>query len=141
MRPQLSLRISGVLYMGLGLMVWSVLWLAPQLGVPLSNTNPKPTDVITSARAWGDINGALFISFGTILILVGAGGSEESAVMKRVLQGNLLVACVLLCFGIFHHVVLHHGPPPPVFLVTISNITVSYLGRTAEADEKKKKKK
>ncbi|CAD7947660.1 unnamed protein product [Amoebophrya sp. A25] len=132
MRPQISLRIAGAIYVGLGVMVWSVLWLAPEIGVPLSIGNSTPNDVITTARGWGDINGAMFCGLGMILFLCGGTITEpeehETEVMKRVLLANAVLSLALLCFAVFHTVVLQHGPPPPLFLGVGGSLLVSTSG-------------
>ena len=126
-----ALRIAAGLYICLGIMVYSVLWLVPELGVPLSKSNPSPQDVITTARGWGDINGTLFCGVGLLLIFCSQneGLKEAREVMNHVLLGNVILATVLLCMATFHTVVLHHGPPPPVFIACLGSLIVSILGR------------
>ena len=131
MSPKKALCIAGGLYICLGIMVYSVLWLAPEVGIPLSKINPSPQDLITTARGWGDINGTLFCGLGLILILCSQNTGSEGAreVMQRILLGNLILAIVLLCMATFHTVILHHGPPPPVFIACLGSLSVSILGR------------
>ena len=131
MSPKKALLIAGILYLCLGVMVWSVLWLAPEVGVPLAKESSHPQNMITTARGWGDINGTLFCGLGLILLLCSRSdhtqGSQE--VIARILLGNSILATVLLCMATFHTVILHHGPPPPVFLVCFISVLVSLLGR------------
>ena len=140
MQPQQALRISGGAFICLGLMVWSVLWFAPDVGVPLAAGNDKPYDVITTARGWGDINGMMFAGLGSIQIIVstgvGSAGKEdtgEQRVARLLLLGNFGLTVALLCFATFHHLVLNHGPPPPVFIAVGTSAVVSHFGRQARA--------
>ena len=131
MSPKTALCTSAIMYILLGIMVYSVLWFAPEIGVPLSKTNSTPQDVIITARGWGDINGTLFCGLGLILFLCGQsegqGGARE--VLNLVLLGNMILAIILIGMATFHTVVLHHGPPPPVFIACAVSATVSILGR------------
>ena len=132
MKPQLALRISGVAYICLGLMVFSVLWIAPDVGIPEAKANPTASDAImTTARGWGDINGCLFVGVGCSLLLVSnaasAKGAGSAGVLNAVLTGNFLLACALMGFAIFHTVVLNHGPPPPVFIAVGTSLVASYF--------------
>ena len=131
MSPKVALRTSATMYILLGVMVYSVLWLAPEVGVPLSKMNSTPQDVITTARGWGDINGTLFFGLGLILFLCSQseGGRGAREVINLILLGNMVLAIVLIGMATFHTVVLHHGPPPPVFIVCFVSATVSVLGR------------
>ena len=135
MSPKTALRVSSVLYILLGIMVWSVIWLTPEMGAPLSQTNPIPSDVITTARGWGDINGTLFTGVGLMLFLCGQNNGKEGAreVMNKILLANIILSTVLIAMALFHTFVLNHGPPPPVFIATGVSIVVSFLGRKSIA--------
>ena len=64
MKARLALRISAICFILLGLLVMTVLWITP--GVLPGATFER---VITTARAWGDVNATFFISFGIFLII------------------------------------------------------------------------
>lgn len=131
MSPNRALKISSVLYAGLGLMVWSVLWLFPEVGIPEAQDSPSADALMTTARAWGDINGTLFFGVGLILFLAGKndGNIGATGVMRTILLANAVLAAILIGMGIFHTVVLNHGPPPPVFIVCTASLAVSIMGR------------
>ena len=60
MKARLALRISAICFILLGLLVLQVLWITPEI-LPGADTSE---DVIKTARVWGDVNAAFFISFG-----------------------------------------------------------------------------
>ena len=131
MSPNRALKIASILYIGLGLMVWSVLWLFPEVGIPGAQGNPNPETLILTARAWGDINGTMFFGVGLILFMASKNDGNPGAkgVMRTVLLANAALAAVLLGMATFHTVVLQHGPPPPVFIVCLISLVISIQGR------------
>jgi len=143
---KLALRISGGWYICLGIVVFCVLWVQLEIGIPEAYAgNPHPEAVKTTARGWGDINGTLFVGLNIMLLLVSGAiadvvdkdsespaSSPSSAVLvlRAALAGNTLLSLMLLGFAIFHTVVLHHGPPPPVFVACGVSLIVSYKTRS-----------
>ena len=110
MKARLALRISAICFILLGLLVMTVLWITP--GILPGATFER---VITTARAWGDVNATFFISFGIFLIILS--GMDNLAFVQRVLFANTLLTIPMLGVGIFHHAYLNSGPPPPVFIL------------------------
>jgi len=112
-------------------MVWSVLWIFPEVGIPKAQGSPCAEALMTTARGWGDINGTLFFGVGLILFMASKndGNPDATNVMRTVLFANAVLAVVLLGMATFHTFVLHHGPPPPVFIVCFASLVVSILGR------------
>ena len=121
MKARLALRISAICFILLGLLVLQVLWITPEI-LPGADTSEE---VITTARAWGDVNATIFVSFGIFLIILS--GIDNLIFIQRVLFANTLLTIPMLGIGIFHHVYLNSGPPPPVFiLVTLSGLFSLY---------------
>ena len=113
MKSSTCLKISSVCFFLLSIFVLITIWLTPEV-LPYY----KNQEAIDAARAWGDINGLLFLSLALIWFL--SSNLEDLKSKKVIGMSNFFIAIILLCAGIFHHLILT-GPPPPVFiLVTIS---------------------
>ena len=113
MKASTCLKISSVCFFLLSILVFITIWLTPEV-LPYY----KNQEAIDAARAWGDINGLLFLSLALIWFL--SSNLEDLKSKKVIGMSNFFIAIILLCAGIFHHLLLS-GPPPPVFiLVTIS---------------------
>lgn len=113
MKASTCLKISSVCFFLLSIFVLITIWLTPEV-LPYY----KNQEAIDAARAWGDINGLLFLSLALIWFL--SSNLEDLKSKKVIGMSNFFIAIILLCAGIFHHLLLS-GPPPPVFiLVTIS---------------------
>ena len=113
MKSSTCLKISSVCFFLLSIFVLITIWLTPEV-LPYY----KNQEAIDAARAWGDINGLLFLSLALIWFL--SSNLEDLKSKKVIGMSNFFIAIILLCAGIFHHLLLS-GPPPPVFiLVTIS---------------------
>jgi len=113
MKSSTCLKISSVCFFLLSIFVLITIWLTPEV-LPYY----KNQEAIDAARAWGDINGLLFLSLALIWFL--SSNLEDLKSKKVIGMSNFFITIILLCAGIFHHLILT-GPPPPVFiLVTIS---------------------
>tara|TARA_B110000027_G_C15869487_1_gene190513 strand:+ start:62 stop:445 length:384 start_codon:yes stop_codon:yes gene_type:complete len=123
MKTSTCLKISAICFTLLGIFVLVTIWFTPNV-LPYFE-NPE---AMTAARAWGDINGILFLSFGLLSYLTSTLNDITSK--KLISFGNFIVTLALLCAATFHHLVLHSGPPPPVFiLVSISGGFTFYAWR------------
>ena len=113
MKSSTCLKISSVCFFLLSIFVLITIWFTPEV-LPYY----KNQEAIDAARAWGDINGLLFLSLALIWFL--SSNLEDLKSKKVIGMSNFSIAIILLCAGIFHHLLLS-GPPTPVFiLVTIS---------------------
>ena len=113
MKASTCLKISSVCYFLLSIFVLITLWLTPEVLPYYQNQ-----EAIEAARAWGDVNGLLFLSLALIWFL--SSNLEDLKPKKVIAMSNFIIAIILLSLAIFHHLVLT-GPPPPVFiLITIS---------------------
>ena len=113
MKSSTCLKISSVCFFLLSIFALITIWLTPEV-LPYY----KNQEAIDAARAWGDINGLLFLSLALIWFL--SSNLEDLKSKKVIGMSNFFIAIILFCAGIFHHLLLS-GPPPPVFiLVTIS---------------------
>ncbi len=113
MKASTCLKISSVCHFLLSIFVLITIWLTPEVLPYYQNQ-----EAIEAARAWGDVNGLLFLSLALIWFL--SSNLEDLKPKKVIGMSNFIIALILLSLGIFHHLVLS-GPPPPVFiLVTIS---------------------
>ena len=113
MKASTCLKISSVCHFLLSIFVLITIWLTPEVLPYYQNQ-----EAIEAARAWGDVNGLLFLSLALIWFL--SSNLEDLKSKKVIGMSNFFIAIILLCVGIFHHLLLS-GPPPPVFiLVTIS---------------------
>ena len=113
MKASTCLKISSVCHFLLSIFVLITIWLSPEVLPYYQNQ-----EAIEAARAWGDVNGLLFLPLALIWFL--SSNLEDLKPKKVIGMSNFIIALILLSLAIFHHLVLS-GPPPPVFiLVTIS---------------------
>ena len=112
MKASTCLKISSVCHFLLSIFVLITIWLTPEVLPYYQNQ-----EAIEAARAWGDVNGLLFLSLALIWFL--SSNLEDLKPKKVIGMSNFIIAIILLSLAIFHHLVLT-GPPPVFILITIS---------------------
>ena len=121
MKASTCLKISSLCFILLGIFVLITIWVTPEVLPYFENEQ-----ALTAARAWGDINGIIFLSLGLVWFL--GSKMEDSSSKKLLLLGNIMIGIVLICAATFHHVVLHSGPPSPVFILVSTSIIFAVIG-------------
>ncbi len=112
MKASICLKISSVCFFLLSIFVLITIWLTPEVLLYYQNQ-----EAIETARAWGDVNGLLFLSLALIWFL--SSNLEDLKPKKVIATSNFIIALILLSLAIFHHLV-SSGPLPVFILVTIS---------------------
>lgn len=121
MKTSTCLKISSLSFILIGIFVLITIWVTPEVLPYFENEQ-----ALTAARAWGDINGIIFLSLGLVWFL--GSKMEDSSSKKLLLLGNIMIGIVLIFAATFHHVVLHSGPPPPVFILVSTSIIFAVIG-------------
>jgi hypothetical protein len=121
MKTRTCLKISSVCFILLGIFVLITIWVTPEVLPYFENEQ-----ALTAARAWGDINGIIFLSLGLVWLL--GSKMEDSSSKKLLLLGNIMIGIVLIFAATFHHVVLHTGAPPPVFILVSTSVIFAVIG-------------
>ena len=120
MKTSTCLKISSLCFILLGIFVLITI-LTPEVLPYFENEQ-----ALTAARAWGDINGIIFLSLGLVWFL--GSKMKDSSSKKLLLLGNIMIGIVLIFAATFHHVVLRSGPPPPVFILVSTSIIFAVIG-------------
>lgn len=123
-----TLRISALCWILLSALVWSVLWVTPEM-LPYAEI----PEALNAARGWGDINCLLFFCVGIIWFLSSQLGDFQEK--RKVSAMNFLMALLFIGAGTFHHTSPGlEGPPPPVFiLMSISGLAALYGWRFSKS--------